>query len=259
MQGSKHVSPTGDFSCKSGPDKVTCGALLRGEITYGLVLVLFTSRTASRFAAMLTRHFESRNFRSYQDEVVFKFFSFALRCFFESMFQLVISWLISSTCKFWCTGARRFAWDISRSSPVRIHDASLNVSRAIRLFRISPRTIAGRGNEGSRPTPTDFLLTTCRGMDDRPDAAHLHSRLRLARGPVDGSQAAPAGMSLPRARCNRCGIGPCATRLFAALTPRALWHPSRVSHLSSASASSLRRRRPLQSTCRTQSSRCPSE
>ena len=43
-------------------------------------------------------------------------------------------------------------------------------------------------------------------MDYRPDAAHLHSRLRLARGPVDGSQAALAGISLPRTRCNRCGI-----------------------------------------------------
>ena len=79
------------------------------------------------------------------------------------MFQLFISWFISSKCKFWCTRARRFAWDISRSSPVRIHDPSLNVSKVIRLSHISRRRTPGRGNEGSRPTPTDFLLTTCQG------------------------------------------------------------------------------------------------
>ena len=70
---------------------------------------------------------------------------------------------LSSACKFWCTRARRFALDITRSSPVRMHDASLNVSRAIRLFHVSHRRTPGRENEVSRPTPTDFLLTTCRG------------------------------------------------------------------------------------------------
>ena len=149
------------------------------------------------------------------------------------MFQLVISWFMSTACKFWCTRARRFAWDITRSSPVRIHDPSLNVSRVIRLFRISRRRTAGRGNEGSRPTPTEFLLTTCQGgWMIAPTPLHLHLRLRLARGPVDGSQAAFAGISLTRARRYRRTIGLRATCILAALTPRARWHPSRVSHLS---------------------------
>ena len=71
-------------------------------------------------------------------------------------------------------------------------------------------------------------------MDESPDAARLHSRLRLARGPVDGSQAAFAGMSLTLARRYRRTIGLRATRICAALTPRALWHPSSVSHYLSA-------------------------
>ena len=77
------------------------------------------------------------------------------RCFnssFPGLFLPVVNYLVHT--------GKTFACDLSRSSPVRIHDPSLNLSRAIRLFHISRRRTAGRGNEGSRPTPTDFLLTT---------------------------------------------------------------------------------------------------